>query len=223
MVKSYLFIFFSIILCSKNYNYQIKFLGVPVANCLIEYSDTLISNQGYKHLNYEVKTNSFINNFFKIDNQYSILIDSINFNTISYKKKTYQPEIINNIETTLKGDSLSYNNSDVKISIEDKNIFTVLYLFEKNNFNELQKINNIEREGKYYRYQFKKEKINTYRLLFDELNQNNEGIMKHTDIFLWGLFLDDSYNQIVMGANKPYIKECNFKKGFIRITAKFIE
>ena len=223
MIKSYFFIFFSFIFCTKNHSYQINFLGIPVANCEVNYSDTIISNQDYKKLNYKVKTNSFINNFFKIDNYYTIIIDTTNFNTIFYKKKTYQPEIINNIETILVGDSLSYNNSDIKISIKDKNIFTMLYMFETNNFNELNKINNIEREGKYYKYKFKEERLNTYKLTFNELNPNNNGVIKHTDIFLWGLFLDKSYNRIVMEASKPYIKECNFKKGFIRITAKLIK
>tara|TARA_B100001996_G_C18505028_1_gene532974 strand:- start:60 stop:488 length:429 start_codon:yes stop_codon:yes gene_type:complete len=140
-----------------------------------------------------------------------------------YKKKTYQPEVTNNIETILVDDSLNYNNSDIKISTKDKNIFTILYMFNTNNFNELEKINNIEREGKYYKYKFKEEKINTYKLTFNELNPNNNGVIKHTDIFLWGLFLENSYNKIIMDTSKAYIKECYFKKGFMRITAHLIK
>ena len=36
-------------------------------------------------------------------------------------------------------------------------------MFEANNFKELSKINNIEREGKYYQYEFNEEKTNTYK------------------------------------------------------------
>ena len=183
----------------------------------------MIANLGYKNLNYKVKTNSFINNFSKIDNHYTVIIDTTNFNTVFYKKKTCQPEIINNIKTTLVGDSLIYNNGDTKISIKDKNIFTILYMFETNNFNELKKVKKVEREGKYYKYEFKEEAINTFKLSFHELNVENMGVIKHTDIFLWGLFLDNSYNQVIMDTSKPYIKECNFKKGFIKITAHLIK
>ena len=223
MMKSLFFLLFSLIFCSKNYDYQINFLGIPVANCLVNLSDTIVSNQRYKNLNYKVQTNSFINNFFKIDNHYTVIIDTTNFNTIFYKKTTYQPEVTNNIQTTLVGDSLIYNNSDIKVSIEDKNIFTILYMFEANDFNKLRKINTIEREGKYYQCEFDEKKINTYKLTFNELNPNNYGVIKHTDIFLWGLFLENSYNQIVMDKSNSYIKKCYFKKGPMRISANLIK
>ena len=140
-----------------------------------------------------------------------------------YTKKTYQPNIINTINTSIKGDSLQYNNTNIKINRSDKNIFTILYLLQTNNFDELKKINVVEREGKYYNFSFDEEDENIFTLLIDEQNSDCNGAIKDTDIFLWGLFLDESFNQIIIDDSHLYIQKCKFKKGLITITAKYIK
>ena len=202
------------------YKYKIKFLGIPVATCEVSYSDTIIYNIKSKKLNYNVFTNSFIDKIFKINNHYTIIIDTSNYSTLYYKKNTYQPELINSIETKFNNGVINYKNSDIVIGPNDKNIFTVLYLIHTNKLDLIKKIDFLEREGKYYDFNFIAKSNNKFKLLIDEINSNNYGIIKNTDIFLWGLFLANSNNTIIFNKERKYIEKCIFKKGFTKITAK---
>ena len=135
---------FSIILpeSANIYKYKIKFLGIPVATCEVSYSDTIIYNIKSKKLDYNVYTNSFIDKIFKISNHYTIIIDASQYSTLYYKKSTYQPELINSIETKFNNGIINYKNSNIRISPDDKNIFTVLYLIHTNKLDIVEKINN---------------------------------------------------------------------------------
>ena len=163
---------------------------------------------------------SFIDRIFKIDNHYTVIIDTIQYNTLYYSKISYQPNIKNDIYTSLIDGNLKYSNSNISINKKDKNIFTVLYLFQSNNFNELNKIDYIEREGKYYNFNINEHKENQFQLLIEEINPNNYGVIKNTDIFLWGLFLNKSNNKIIMDNNNQHISKCVVNKGLTVITAK---
>ena len=213
---------FSLVASEENdtYNYNINLLGIPVANCIVSYSDTLLSGVGCKKLDYKVTTNAFIDKIFKIDNHYTVIIDTIQYNTLYYSKISYQPNIKNDIYTSLIDGDLKYSNSNISINKKDKNIFTVLYLFQSSNFNELNKIDYIEREGKYYNFNISEHKENQFQLLIEEINSNNFGAIKNTDIFLWGLFLNKSNNKIIMDNNNQHISKCVVNKGFTVITAK---
>tara|TARA_Y100000590_G_scaffold321150_1_gene363596 strand:+ start:2911 stop:3576 length:666 start_codon:yes stop_codon:yes gene_type:complete len=204
------------------YKYKIHLLGIPVANCTISYSDTTLIDIGCKKIEYKVKTNSFIDKIFKIDNYYTVIVDTTEFNTMYYSKKTYQPNVENNIYTIMTDDSLMYNNSEILIHKKDKNIFTILYLFQSNHLNRLKNIDYIEREGKYYNLNVNQYKHNQFKLAIEEIDVNKFGAIKDTDIFLWGFFLDGSNNKIILNNNK-YIEKCTFKKGLNLITAKYVE
>ena len=82
----------------------------------------------------------------------------------------------------------------------------------------MNSISQIEREGKYYDFSFLN-KNNTYELIFNEKNKGNKGLIEHTDIFLWGLFLPNTNNFILVN-NSGYIEECKFRRGLLTITAK---
>ena len=71
----------------------------------------------------------------------------------------------------------------------DVNIFTLLYLIS-NKDKKINKIKNLEREGKYYNLEILREN-QVYKLFINEFN-DNKGLIEHTDIFLWALFLPNT-------------------------------
>ena len=217
MKKTLLFLFISVFFSDEKYNYKVKFLGIGVANCNVIYSDTVLYNKHFKKIEYKVMTNDFIDNFFKVDNKYVIILDE-NYNTVYYKKDTLQPKLKNQIETEYSNGSLRYKNSNIIIDKNNINIFSVLYMIYNQDFNALNKVAIIEREGKYYNFN---SKIDNDRIdiFLDEIDENNDGLIKHTDIFTWGLFLDKTKKTIIYNHDKKHIEKCIFKKGITTISA----
>lgn len=202
------------------FEYKIKLLGIPVANCLVEYSDTIIADINYKKLDYRVLTTPFIDRMFKIDNHYTVIINKTDYSTIYYNKKTYQPNVVNNISAELIADRLEYNNSEISVDKNDLNIFTVLYLFDLGKINDLKKISYVEREGKYYHFKISEIKKNQFNLYLKDIDDTKNGVLKDTDIFLWGLFLDESDKKIIIDSDSSKILKCVFNRGLTTISAK---
>ncbi len=202
------------------FEYKIKLLGIPVANCLVSYSDTIITNVNYKKLDYKVITTSFIDRIFKIDNHYTVIINKTDYSTIYYNKTSYQPNVINQISAKLIDDRLQYDNSEISINKKNFNIFTVLYLFHLGRIDILKNIDYIEREGKYYYFSIEEVKINQFSLYLEEIDDQKKGVIKDTDIFLWGLFLDNSDKKIILDSVDSKILKCVFNRGFTTISAK---
>ena len=140
-------------------------------------------------------------------------------NQTNYQKNTYQPHIKNTIETEIIGDNIKYKNSNIIINPSDKNIFSILSIIQNNVLSKLSEIDFIEREGKYYHFNYNLLTDNKISIEFNELNAMNKGLIKHTDIFLWGLFKDNSQNIIILDQNKNHIEQCIFQHGIIKITA----
>tara|TARA_B110000263_G_scaffold247107_1_gene259305 strand:+ start:1837 stop:2466 length:630 start_codon:yes stop_codon:yes gene_type:complete len=205
-------------LFSSNLNYRIKFFGIYVADCEIDISDTTIYNiEGIK-LNYKIRTKPFINNFFNVNNYYTIIIDKNKYNTLLYKKKTVQPKIINYIETEFVNNKIKYNESNIYLNEDDFNIFSILYLIANNEKEIISSIKQIEREGKYYAFSFLNEN-NSYELILNEINNQDKGLIEHTDIFLWGIFLPNTNNSVIVN-DLGYIEKCTFKRGLLTMSAK---
>lgn len=205
-------------LFSSNLNYRIKFFGIYVADCEIDISDTTIYNiEGIK-LNYKIRTKPFINNFFNVNNYYTIIIDKNKYNTLLYKKKSVQPKIINYIETEFVNNKIKYNDSNIYLNEDDFNIFSILYLIANNEKEIISSIKQIEREGKYYAFSFLNEN-NSYELILNEINNQDKGLIEHTDIFLWGIFLPNTNNSVIVN-DLGYIEKCTFKRGLLTMSAK---
>lgn len=213
-------IFHSILLCNE-FNYKINMFGINMADCKVVYSDTVLNNQDALKVQYSVKTNQLINRIFKVNNEYTIILNRNTYNQLYYKKNTYQPNITNTIETEIIDDSIKYKNSNIIISPSDKNIFSILSIIQNNELSKLSEIDVIEREGKYYHFNYNLLTDNKISIEFSELNVMNKGLIKHTDIFLWGLFKDNSQNIIILDQNKNHIEQCIFQSGIIKITATF--
>ena len=217
MKKILLFLFISIVFSDIQYDYKIKLFGIGVAKCNVVYSDTVLYNKQFKKIEYKVLTNDFINNFFKVDNKYIIILDQ-NYNTVYYKKDTLQPKLKNKIETEYSNGSLRYKNSNIIVNKNNVNIFSVLYMIYNQDFDALSKVTIVEREGKYYNFNSKIDK-GKIDIFLDEIDEKNHGLIKHTDIFTWGLFLDKTKKTIIYNHNKKYIEKCIFKKGLTTISA----
>ena len=218
------FVFFSIILSNQSYyDYKIKLYGITVANCSVTYSDTILNKKDAMKIQYSVKTNKIINRVFKINNDYTIILDSDSYNQLYYKKNTFQPGTINNIETEIIEEKIKYKNSNITINHSDKNIFSILSIIHNNDLNKLSDIELVEREGKYYHFKYNLVDENKIKIDLSEVNVMNKGLIEHTDIFLWGLFREKSNNTIIFNQDKKYIDECIFESGIIKITAKIIE
>jgi hypothetical protein len=211
-------IFYSILLCNE-FNYKINMFGINMANCKVVYSDTVLNNQDALKVQYSVKTNQLINRIFKVNNEYTIILNRNAYNQLYYQKNTYQPHIKNTIETEIIGDNIKYKNSNIIINPSDKNIFSILSIIQNNELSKLSEIEVIEREGKYYHFNYNLLTDNKISIEFNELNVMNTGLIEHTDIFLWGLFKDNSQNIIILDQNKNHIEQCIFQHGIIKITA----
>ena len=201
---------------SSEYNYKIKFFGIHVADCNISITDSLFQTTEVVKLNYKVITKPFINNFFKVDNFYTVIIDKKHHNTLYYRKKTSQPNLTNFIETEIIDNKVRYKDSDIFLKENDVNIFTLLYLIG-NKDKKLNKIKNLEREGKYYNLEIFREN-QVYKLLLNEIN-DNKGLIKHTDIFLWALFLPNTSNSIKV-SKSGLIQKCTFRRGLLNVSAE---
>jgi hypothetical protein len=218
------FAFFSIVLSNQsNYDYKIKLYGITVANCSVAYSDTILDKKDAIKIQYSVKTNKIINRLFKVNNDYTIILDSDSYNPLYYKKNTFQPGTINSIETEIIDKNIKYKNSNITIDRSDKNIFSILSIIHNNDLNQLSDIELVEREGKYYHFKYNLIDINKIKIDLSEVNAINKGLIEHTDIFLWGLFNKKSNKTIIFNQDKKYIDECIFESGIIKITAKIIE
>jgi len=218
------FAFFSIVFSNQsNYDYKIKLYGINVANCSVAYSDTILDKKDAIKIQYSVKTNKIINRLFKINNDYTIILESDSYNLLYYKKNTFQPGTINSIETEIIDKNIKYKNSNIIINRSDKNIFSILSIIHNNDLNKLSDIELVEREGKYYYFKYNLVDENKIKLDLSEVNIMNKGVIEHTDIFLWGLFNKKSNKTIIFNQDKKYIDECIFESGIIKITAKIIE
>ena len=218
------FAFFSIVFSNQsNYDYKIKLYGINVANCSVAYSDTILDKKDAIKIQYSVKTNKIINGLFKVNNDYTIILDSDSYNPLYYKKNTFQPGTINSIETEIIDKNIKYKNSNITINRSDKNIFSILSIIHNNDLNKLSDIELVEREGKYYYFKYNSVDGNKIKIDLSEVNIMNKGLIEHTDIFLWGLFNKKSNKTIIFNQDKKYIDECIFESGIIKITAKIIE
>lgn len=98
------------------------------------------------------------------------------------------------------------------------NIFSILYLISNNKKEIINKVNLIEREGKYYNILIS-DNNKMYQLNLNEVDKKQLGLIKDTDIFLWGLFLPNSMNSVKVN-QYGYIEKCTFKRGMLTVTAE---
>ena len=99
MKKNLLIFLLGVCYCNTDI-YDIKWMGIKVAECSAEVSDTLINENFFIKLDYKVKSNSFMKLLFNVTNHYTTIIDPANYNIIFYSKNTIQPNLSNQILKT---------------------------------------------------------------------------------------------------------------------------
>ena len=231
------FIYFILILCSylfsfKSSEYKIKYFGINAAICKSSYTDTTITLINPTNLDkkktiqcikieYNVKSSGLFNKIYPIENSYITIIDQ-EYNLIHFSKKTSQPKLTNLISTEPIGHDfynkmeLNYNNTTCTIPANVYNIFSLLYIIENNPQYLISKDKILlEKEGKLYHCNVLLSE-NTYQLIFNELD-DTESILKNTDIFTWGIFIDGSERYVNIESEE--ISKSTFKNKHISFTA----
>ena len=217
-----LYIFFSICL-SDIHKYDIDLYGINVAECIVEINDTVINNNKAVKLGYSVQSKNMMKWIYNVNNRYTTIIDENNYQLLYYNKKSTQPKINNTISTNIKKGKIFYKGTSLEINKNEYNIFSLLYALASNlDMVQYDKFI-IDREGKKYSGEITLINNNTYELELNELNTNNNGVIKHTDIFSWALFLPNTNKIIEFDQNREIITFCSFKKNFLKFSAKIRE
>jgi len=210
----YIILIISYLLSSQLDDYIVHFYGIPMATVTISSTDTVYNNIPATKLIFQTKTNNLASKLFKIDNTYKTIIDTANFNILSFSKTTYQPNVVNTLYTENSKLGTKYYNEEFIIPQKCFNIFSLLYYLS---ITPMEKISNsvkLEREGVIYNCVIYKKKVNNkleLELEFILENQNNTPLIEHTDIFTWALFKENSIKKITIDNLK--IEKCYFKTG----------
>jgi len=212
--KYYIILIASFLLSNTLDEYTVSFYGLPMASVKISSIDTLYNKIPATKLIFKTETNNFASKFFKIDNMYQTIIDNSNFNILAFEKITYQPNVTNKLYTINSNLGPKYYNTNFLIPKNCFNIFSLLYYLSTTPFEKINTSVKLEREGLIYNCIIAKNKINDlleFELEFISTNQTNEPLIKHTDIFTWALFKENSVKKIII--NNFKIEKCYFKAG----------
>ena len=115
-IKKYIIIYLiSLLLSNEKTEYQVTLYNIPMADVYISFSDTIYKDIKVIKLDFETQTNSFVSQFFKVDNKYQTIIKNNDFNIMSFEKLTYQPNVTNKIKTVQKGENILYENTKISI------------------------------------------------------------------------------------------------------------
>ena len=220
--KLHLFLAISFIY-TNTIDYKINFYGLNVAKCKMQIEDTVIYKKECVKIEYFVESTNFMKWLFNVDNHYITIIDKNNHNIVYYNKKSTQPNVNNLIFTNYLDGEVFYNKSSLQINNSEYNIFSLLYdlSFGKTEFTEEQFV--IDREGKKYFGKINLVANNSFSLDTFEINSNNDGVEKFTDIFSWALFLPNTSKIINIDIDKNIVSSCTFNKGVLKFSAEFIE
>ncbi len=220
MKKYYLILLLLNLLTASIKEYSVSLYGIPMADVIINIQDTIYHNKAAIKLGYKTKTNKLTSTIFKVDNIYETIIDQNTLQILSFKKSTFQPNVVNHLYTEYTDNMIKYNGSDTIIPENYFNIFSLLYYLTNKPFDLIQDSMLVEREGLIYNCRLSKSKINEkfeFALKFDLINNVNNAIIEHTDIFTWALFKKDGNNKIII--NKSEIETCQFKSGLTNLKA----
>ena len=243
-----LIMFFSSLFSNEEFNYKINYIGIHVADCTIEYSDTTLSflyrtpsdnsetpsihaDRKYieaVNIRVDVSTAGIIDKLFQVDNDYQLIINKKNGKLLYYKKNSYQPNVTNYIETypltynNYLNDKISYKSNNEKLSESYNTIFSVFYLLTHNKENILiDKDFIIEREAKLYTGNIQNQIKNQFDISIKENDSSQKGVVEHTDIFSWAIFMEGGKKTIYLNEESDRIEKCIFNKGFISLSAEY--
>ena len=219
MCKKYSMILITMLFTQENIDYNINIWGIPAAKCNYSIVDTFFYDVPSKKIKYKAETIGLYDFFYPVKNNYTIVFNTNTYDLLYYEKNSFQPNVVNEIKTRYDNGEVSYLNGDV-INYNETNIFILLYLLSKNNHNILEKFPIIDREGKSFSYNLSTENNSLYSLSLNSISNSDFSVVNDTDIFTWGLFLDNTQNFIFINNEDMLVDKCIFKKGLIKLVAK---
>jgi len=220
--------FFLSLVYSTTQNFEIQFLGIPTAKVILKIESIIFNNQTAKSITFSTNAINLTKYIFNVDNNYNTITSRNMKNILSFSKDTYQPKLVNNIQTSIIANKVIYNNSLIEIPKNTFNIFSLLCFISKNKLKELE-IFNIEREGLQYKGTIipidisDEENIVTYQLYLKEnYDVRDQPLIQYTDIFTWALFKEKSKKYITIDYKNNEILSCTFDIGLIKMSARNI-
>ena len=224
-IKKYIIIIvISFLFSSQETNYNVTLYGIPMATVEILFNDTNYNNFKTVTLTFETKTTSMMTQIFEVDNHYETIIMKENFDIVSFKKTTYQPNVTNQIKTISENKNITYEGTNIRIPKQHFNIFSLLYYLSNTPFKDIKSVVDLEREGLHYKCIINKKRIeNFYEIelefhLLEEQNQNP--VFENSDIFTWALFRDGARNKVIIDSSLNQIQKCIFSLGFSNLEAE---
>ena len=217
MKKILIILTLSTLIFSYNLNYKIKYFGIHVADCKISKIDTVYKAYPSTKIVYKVNTKPFFKNLFPVNNTYKIIVNNKK-EILFFSKNTTQPNVENFIETELRNNQIFYKNTDIKIARDSYNIFSLLYSIMEG---EVPPNFILEKEGLLFNGNIELLGENIYDLKISNiLDSNIQSVVHKTDIFTWGIFMDNAKRRLFVNQKNGLIEQCIFTKGIITIKAE---
>ena len=218
-IKTYIIkfnIIFSFIFAYEEVHYNIKYLGIVVADCKIFKKDIFFNEQNMEKIFFKVETRPFFNFIFPVKNEYSIILDSQN-QIFSFSKNTSQPNVENSLKTKFIDNRITYSNNEFEILPSYLNVFSMLHIIMSDQ--NLPESFILEREGLLYDALAEYNEDKSMYKLYLKKNSISEPVIKNTDIFTWALFMENADRKIFIDPETKLIEKCVFSKGLISINA----
>ena len=224
-IKKYsIILFLSFLFSNQITNYSVTLYGVPMANVEMSFNNTNHYNLNTVTLLFETKTTNMMTQIFEVDNKYETIITKNDFDIMSFKKTTYQPNVTNQIKTVLENENITYEGTNIIIPKQYFNIFSLLYYLSNTAFHEIESIVDLEREGLFYKCIINKKKMRglyEFELEFHLLKEQKQTpVFANSDIFTWALFRDGAQNKVIIDSSLNQIQKCVFSLGFSNLEAE---
>jgi len=196
------------LLAEENY-YTVYFWKIPCVDITMILPENQEENQN--ELTFITKTKEVFSFFFPLENRYKTLYDSNNFQMLQYEKDVNQPNLKQTLTITWNSMEQAYDYQKIryKRSADTHNIFSLLM---RSRSLERESLDTswwlVDHEGHPFRSRFlwidstdieiSRETFLTdhYRLDMIPNTEKNIHLVDTTDIFTWGITLDNCVRQI---------------------------
>tara|TARA_B100000575_G_C23134056_1_gene658383 strand:- start:339 stop:1067 length:729 start_codon:yes stop_codon:yes gene_type:complete len=200
----------------SSYKYIISFLSIPSVE--LSMSNKIIDDNTSTII-FSAKSISLLDNFFKIDNYYSTVYNVNTFKMLEYTSNINQPNAKYDFKIKWNNENKQYEHLDISYERpkETNNIFSLL---QRVRFQPKDKIDAIwipiEHEGTLFNARFLwvnsvnieidsvSIKTNHFRLDLEREENSQKKLKEISDVFNWGITLDNSIRQIWIEREEPY-------------------
>lgn len=219
MKKIIFFIFINNFILStedESLKYIISFLTIPSVE--LSMSNRVIDNNTSTII-FSAKSISLLDNFFKIDNYYSTIYNVNTFKMLEYTSNINQPNANYDFKIKWDDENKQYDYLDISYERpkETNNIFSLL---QRVRYQPIDKIDTIwipiEHEGSLFNARYLwidsvdvtidsvSIKTNHFKIDLEKKENSRKKLKEISDVFNWGITLDNSIRQIWVERVEPY-------------------